>query len=142
MTIEFKLHPQLQKDTISLGHFTLCRLLLMRESRYPWLILVPERVGLTEIHQMEEVDQIQMLRESSCIAKALVDCFKPDKLNIAAIGNLVPQLHLHHIARFRDDVAWPAPVWGKFAPKPYEVEALDERIELLRGHLPENFTWT
>lgn len=142
MTSSFKLHPQLQNDTTSLGHFELCRLLLMQESRYPWLILVPERAGLSEIYQMDEVDQIQMFRESACVAKVLVDCFKPEKLNIATIGNLVPQLHVHHIARFREDAAWPLPVWGKFAPEPYSSEALAERLELLRKRLPKNFTWT
>lgn len=127
----FKLHPRLAQDCLPLGRFPLCRLLLMNERRYPWFILVPEREGVGEIFQLSEADQIQWLRESSELSRTLAELFRPDKLNIAAIGNLVPQLHVHHVARYRNDPAWPAPVWGKFEPLAYsaeEVAAMREKI--------------
>lgn len=130
-----ELHPRLQQDCIRLGRFELCHLLLMNDARYPWCILVPDRDHITEIHQLTETDQQQLIRESSCLAEALVDVFQPDKLNIAAIGNLVPQLHLHHVARFRGDPAWPAPVWGHSPALPYAAAGLHERIDRLQRKL-------
>jgi diadenosine tetraphosphate (Ap4A) HIT family hydrolase len=115
----FELHPRLAQDCLALGHFPLCRLLLMNERRYPWFVLVPQRPAIREIYQLEPADQRQLLDESCALARALDQLFQPDKLNIAAIGNLVPQLHLHHVARFKDDPAWPNPVWGRFEPLPY-----------------------
>jgi len=138
----FELHPQLQNDCLELGRFELCRLLLMNESRYPWLVLVPQREGLTEIYQLDEADQSLLLRESSALARALDGGFAADKLNIAAIGNLVPQLHVHHIVRYRDDPAWPAPVWGKFPPLPYEPAALAEVVARLQACLPAGLAWS
>ena len=127
----FALHPRLAEDGIELGRFTLCRVLLMNEQRYPWLILVPERAGIREIYELEEADQQQLLRESSMTARQLQQRCQADKLNVAAIGNLVPQLHVHHVARYRDDAAWPAPVWGRFPPTPYSPTALAEVMEKL-----------
>ncbi|MGH8283638.1 MAG: HIT domain-containing protein [Gammaproteobacteria bacterium] len=115
----FELHPQLEKDTLPLGRFQLCRLLLMNDSQYPWFILVPERENIHEIHELIDTDRLQLWDESVQLSRALTACFKPDKLNIAALGNQVPQLHVHHIVRYRHDPAWPAPVWGKLPPKPY-----------------------
>lgn len=127
----FELHPRLAQDCLPLGHFPLCRALLMNERRYPWFVLVPQRPAIREIYQLEPADQRQLLEESSTLARALDQMFKPDKLNIAAIGNLVPQLHLHHIARFQDDPAWPAPVWGRFEPLPYApAQAAELRVRL------------
>lgn len=111
----FELHPRLQQDCIVLGGFPLCRLLLMNDCRYPWFILTPERAGLTEIYQLPVEDQQQLLWESSYLAQTLAGAFAADKMNIASIGNIVPQLHLHHVVRYKNDIAWPAPVWG-FAP--------------------------
>ncbi|MGZ8249978.1 HIT domain-containing protein, partial [Methylomagnum sp.] len=99
---------------------------LMNESRYPWFILVPERAGVGEIHQLSDADQIQWLRESSRLSRALAELFQADKMNVAAIGNLVPQLHVHHVVRYRNDPAWPAPVWGKFEPLPYAAGRVAE----------------
>lgn len=120
----FELHPRLQQDCIALGRWPLCRLLLMNDSHYPWFILVPERAGVTEIFQLDEADQRQLLWESSTLARALSETFRADKLNIAAIGNLVPQLHVHHVVRYRGDAAWPAPVWGYTPATPYSEDAL------------------
>ena len=138
----FELHPKLQQDCLEIGRFRLCRLLLMNESRYPWLILVPEREGMTEIYQLNEADQILLLQESSLLARSLAEAFAADKLNIAAIGNLVPQLHVHHIVRYRHDPAWPAPVWGRFPPLPYDEVKLTKVVALIKSRLPEAFTWS
>ena len=113
------IHPQLMQDCQLLGNFTLCHLLLMRDANYPWCILVPDRDDISEIHQLSETDQQQLFRESSLLSVAMESAFSPDKLNIAALGNVVPQLHLHHVARYRTDAAWPAPVWGRVPAKPY-----------------------
>ena len=137
----FELHPRLKADCLDLGRFALCRLLLMNESRYPWLILVPERENRTELYQLAEADQTLCLRESSALARGLAEAFAADKLNIAAIGNLVPQLHIHHIVRHRDDPAWPAPVWGKFEPRPYDEAGLARVIASLQTCLPPAFAW-
>lgn len=120
----FTLDPRLQRDTIALGTLPLSLLLLMNDSTYPWLILVPRRADIREIFQLGAADQVQLLRESSHLAELLAALLHPDKLNIAALGNVVPQLHLHHVARFRNDPAWPAPVWGKSLPVPYRPEQL------------------
>ncbi len=116
----FELHPQLQKDCRQLGDFPLCRVLLMNDANYPWLILVPRRADITEIYQLSWEDQQQLLRESNTLCQAMVQLFTPQKMNVAALGNMVPQLHLHHIARFLSDAAWPRPVWGAEAAKPYD----------------------
>ena len=115
----FKLHPQLARDTFPIGRFELCLLLLMNDSHYPWFILVPERENIRELHQLNDADRQKLWEESAQLSLALTDNFKPDKLNIASLGNQVPQLHVHHIVRYRRDLAWPAPVWGKLAATPY-----------------------
>lgn len=130
-----KLHPQLENDCLLIGQFPLCRLLLMKDANYPWLILVPDREGVTEIHQLEEADRQQLMRESTHLSQFLEKEFKADKINIAALGNMVPQLHIHHIVRYRDDIAWPAPVWGAHPPKAYTEEALAERASRLERAL-------
>jgi diadenosine tetraphosphate (Ap4A) HIT family hydrolase len=136
-----ELHPQLQKDCLIVGRFTLCRLLLMRDANYPWFILVPDRDGITEIFQLSEDDQVQLLRESSRLSAVLVERFQADKLNIAALGNVVPQLHVHHVVRYRDDPAWPAPVWGRVPARPYSPEEMSAVLETLRSGLSNNFEY-
>ncbi len=127
----FTLHPQLEKDCLILGDLPLCKVLLMNDALYPWCILVPRRKGIREIHELTQGDQRQLLAESGQLAHALTDLFRPDKLNIAALGNLVPQLHLHHIARFTTDPAWPRPVWGQQPARPYPAgEAAARRAAL------------
>lgn len=114
------IHPRLLADSDVLGRFTLCHVRLSRDANYPWLILVPDRDQITEIFQLDWDDQIHLMRESSHVARVMMKVYKPDKLNIAALGNVVPQLHLHHIARYRDDPAWPAPVWGRVPARAYD----------------------
>lgn len=120
------LHAQLEKDCLILGKLELCHVLLMRDANYPWCILVPDREDITEIHHLNEPDQQQLMRESVRLSHALESVFSPDKLNIAALGNMVPQCHVHHVVRYCTDVAWPAPVWGRVPPREYSAEALAE----------------
>ena len=133
--MNFELHPQLAADTVVVGDFPLCRLLLMNDRQYPWTILVPRRAALREIYELHESDQLRFWHESTQLSQTLMRAFNGDKLNVAALGNMVPQLHVHHIVRFKGDPAWPAPVWGKHPAQPYESVALNERVQLLRGLL-------
>lgn len=126
----FSLAPELQRDCIELADWPLCKVLLMNDSQYPWFILVPRVAGVKEIIDLSEELQITFLQESGKLSKLLQQVFSPDKLNVAALGNMVPQLHVHHIARFTTDSAWPAPIWGKLPAVPYS----DEQIEQLRAH--------
>ena len=119
-----KLHPQLEKDCFILGEFKLCSLLLLNDANYPWFILLPNREDVSEIHQLSKTDQQQLMTESMFFSRCLEQVFRPDKLNIAALGNVVPQLHIHHIARFKTDACWPAPVWGAAKAINYETEQL------------------
>ncbi len=131
----FSLHPQLAQDTIALGRFELCRLLLMNDSSYPWFVLVPEREHIREIHELGDADRHQLWEESVELSRVLTTLFKPDKLNIAALGNQVPQLHVHHIVRYTHDPAWPHPVWGRLPPKPYYSAEIHKLNTLLSKNL-------
>ena len=133
-----KLHPQLEKDCTVLGEFTLCSLLLVNDANYPWFILLPNRENITEIHQLSASDQQQLLSESMFFCRCLEDLYQPDKLNIAALGNVVPQLHIHHIARFTTDACWPAPVWGAVAALPLTEEKTNTTINQLLTWFKEN----
>jgi diadenosine tetraphosphate (Ap4A) HIT family hydrolase len=121
-----ELHPQLQEDCIVIGRFPLSHLLLMRDANYPWFILVPDREGIREIYELPAEDQSQLLRESSFLAEFLMKVFNGDKMNIAALGNIVPQCHLHHVVRYHADSAWPSPIWGKLPAKAYTEKALND----------------
>lgn len=120
------IHSQLSADCIVLGRFSLCHLLLMNDSNYPWFILVPDRDDIREIYQLDANDRKQLLDESCRLSEFIMRRFGGDKLNVAALGNQVPQLHLHHIVRFTADPAWPGPVWGKFPALPYTDQLLSE----------------
>ncbi|SEQ82560.1 Diadenosine tetraphosphate (Ap4A) hydrolase [Solimonas aquatica] len=131
----FELHPQLRADTLAVGDWPLSRVLLMNDTHYPWLILVPRRPGLREIYELPEGERQQLMRESCLLASTLMRLFTGDKLNVAALGNMVPQLHLHHIVRRVGDPAWPAPVWGRHPAQPYLEAAADDCLALLRREL-------
>lgn len=121
----WSLHPQLEADTVAVGDLPLCRVLAVRDGHFPWLLLVPRREGAGEIIDLDEVEQAQLMTEISRAARALKTITACDKLNIAALGNVVPQLHIHVIARRRGDSAWPKPVWGQApatAPAPQEFD--------------------
>ena len=134
----FTLDERLQKDTRVVGRFELSLLLLHRDSNYPWFILVPQREGVTEIHHLAPLEQQLLLTESTLVAEALASLFSPDKLNIAMLGNIVAQLHIHHVARFTSDVSWPRPIWGAAPAGKYENSALEQRLEGMRNALLGN----
>jgi diadenosine tetraphosphate (Ap4A) HIT family hydrolase len=133
------IHSQLADDCIVLGRLPLCHLLLMNDRQYPWFILVPARADIREIYQLEIADQRQLLDESCRLSEFLMQVYAGDKLNVAALGNQVPQLHLHHIVRYTTDAAWPAPIWGKFAPKAYRPAAIEDIRTLLSTAALEGF---
>ena len=127
----FHIHEQLTKDCELLGDLSLSRVLLMRDSRFPWLILVPRQSGLRDLHDLDNAHRpklFQEIEQASLAVKALVDA---DKVNVAALGNQVPQLHVHVIGRREDDAAWPKPVWGVGTPIPYEENELRDTIQTL-----------
>jgi diadenosine tetraphosphate (Ap4A) HIT family hydrolase len=131
----FELHPRLEEDTLIVGDFPLCRLLMMNDASYPWFILVPRLNGTREIFELEHSDQQKLLKESSHLSEVLNQIFQADKLNIAALGNIVPQLHIHHIVRYKTDQSWPNPVWGMFPAQPYTERARQETCGGLIDHL-------
>jgi diadenosine tetraphosphate (Ap4A) HIT family hydrolase len=135
----FVLDSRLEQDTFTVGDFPLCRLLLSNDSNYPWFILVPRRTDIAEVFELTEADQLQLWKETCALSSLLSGEFKADKLNIAALGNVVSQLHMHVIVRYRADAAWPAPVWGKHAAKPYTSEQIAALYQRLNDVMPDNF---
>lgn len=137
----FELHPRLAQDSVVVGEFELSLLLLSKDANYPWCILVPKREDIYEIHHLSEDEQLQLIRESCRLSEVMTSLFDADKMNVAALGNVVRQLHVHHIARFTDDPAWPQPIWGKLPAKEYEQEDFSERVKRLQNALVgEGFT--
>jgi diadenosine tetraphosphate (Ap4A) HIT family hydrolase len=118
------LHPQLERDTVNLGDLPLCRVLVIQDANYPWLLLVPRRADVVEIIDLDEVEQAQLMTETIRVSRVLREITKCDKLNIAALGNVVPQLHVHVIARRKTDAAWPRPVWGAVPAIDHDPEEL------------------
>lgn len=140
----FNLHPQLAKDTFLVGEFPLSTCRLMNDCQFPWLILIPRVPVIKELYELSASDQAQFLRESSWLSSQLAKTFQADKMNIAALGNQVPQLHFHHIVRYQNDIAWPNPVWGNPAIH-YTPEVLSHMQQTLmmalRGHRDMPFDW-
>ena len=131
----FRLDPRLAADTHPIGDLPLSRLLLMDDARFPWLVLVPRIAGARELIDLGDGDQRALLAEIAAVGRAFELLLKPDKLNIAALGNVVAQLHVHMIARYTTDAAWPQPVWGRGERAAYAVAARQARIEALRETL-------
>jgi diadenosine tetraphosphate (Ap4A) HIT family hydrolase len=129
------LHPQLEGDTCAVGDLPLSRLLLANDANYRWLLLVPRRRGASEIIDLSEPDQIQLTTEIAGVSRALKAVTSCDKLNVAALGNVVPQLHVHVIARHRGDPAWPKPVWGAAPARDYDPPARERLLAALRREL-------
>ncbi|GAB1264320.1 HIT domain-containing protein [Aurantivibrio infirmus] len=132
---QFVLDAKLEADTLILGRFELSLLLLHKDANYPWCILVPQRRSVKEIHHLGKEDRMQLMRESCHLAEVMADVFVPEKMNIAVLGNIVPQLHMHHVARFDTDPAWPGPVWGAVAASAYTKAAEKEIVQKLRSAL-------
>lgn len=133
----FELDSRLHNDTFFVCDLTLCRVLLMNDKQFPWLILVPMRNNIAEIIDLPEQEQQTLLAESAKVSKVLQQVFSPYKLNIGALGNVVRQLHVHHVARFENDVAWPKPVWGNQAPVAYDNAEASAILSTLKQALSE-----
>jgi diadenosine tetraphosphate (Ap4A) HIT family hydrolase len=128
----FSLHPQLAADTWTVRDLALCRVLLMNDKRYPWLILVPRRIGLRDFHDVAEGDKATFLAEIDHASAVLKEMTGAHKINVAALGNMVPQLHVHVIARFEGDAVWPKPVWGQGEAVPYPPSEVGAFLEGLK----------
>jgi diadenosine tetraphosphate (Ap4A) HIT family hydrolase len=127
----WSLHPQLAADTVPVCDLILSRLLAMNDANFPWLIVVPRRVGVSEIIDLGD-EQAALMNELSLVSRALKDETRCDKLNVAAIGNIVPQLHVHVVARRKDDAAWPKPVWGVMPRLAYAADAMERFVAAIR----------
>lgn len=136
----FALHPRLAADTLPAGDLALCTVRLMNDSRFPWLILVPRRPDLAEIYDLTAPERAQLIEEVAAVARALGEATGAHKINVGVLGNLVPQLHLHVVARFEGDAAWPAPVWGAGTAAAYADGDAAALISTLSGVLPFQYT--
>lgn len=137
---EFELHPQLAAESLLVSDLGLSSVRLVNDSHYPWLLLVPRRPGLVDLTDLAPTDRSYLIDEINIAAKALKALGRCDKLNVASLGNQVPQLHIHIIARRIDDAAWPKPVWGVVAPAAYAPEEVERIIAKLKRHLPADST--
>ena len=128
----FSLHPQLERDTTPLGDLPLSRVLVINDANYPWLLLVPRRPDAVELIDLDEVERAQLMTEIALVSRALKEVTECDKLNVAALGNMVPQLHVHIIARRKTDAAWPRPIWGVMPPLAHDAAEVQRFISELR----------
>ena len=126
---EFTLDPRLESDTIAVGDLALSSVLLLNDARFPWLVLVPRRPGASEITDLSDADAATLMQEVRIATRVLLELSKPDKINVGALGNVVPQLHVHVVGRFRSDPAWPGPVWGFGTRAPYPDHAASALVE-------------
>ena len=126
---EFTLDPRLESDTIALGDLALSSVLLLNDARFPWLVLVPRRTGASEITDLSDADAATLMQEVRIATRVLLELSKPDKINVGALGNVVSQLHVHVVGRFRSDPAWPGPVWGFGTRTPYPDHAASALVE-------------
>jgi len=132
---DWSLNRQLEQDTINIGDLPLSRVLVVNDGNYPWLMLVPRREGAIDVTDLNEVEQSQLMTEINRVGRALKDIVKPEKLNIAALGNMVPQLHIHIIARRKTDAAWPRPIWGVVPPIAHDPQEIERFIRELRRQI-------
>ena len=132
---DWVLDQKLADDSVFVVDWPLSQLRLINDSRFPWLVLVPRVSNIEEIFQLSDEDQQQLLQESSQLATVLSASFRADKLNVAALGNVVRQLHVHHIVRYVDDCCYPSPVWGIGEAVPYQELELRQRLDELRSAL-------
>jgi diadenosine tetraphosphate (Ap4A) HIT family hydrolase len=131
--MNFALDPRLAADSFLVGELELCRVLLMNDSRFLWLILVPRRAGLSEIHDLSPQERALLIEEAAFAGARLKALSGAKKINTGALGNMVAQLHVHVVARFEGDFAWPGPVWGAGKAEAYAPEAAKERLAALRA---------
>ena len=134
----FELHPDLSRDGVYLGRFPLCQVLLINDSAYPWFVLVPQRENIRDTIDLSEADYKSLWAESRALSTAIMNLFDGQKLNVAALGNITPQLHLHHVVRYASDAAWPGPIWGVQSLTPYQGHQIEEiRTQLAGANIPE-----
>lgn len=119
--MSFELHPDLTRDGIHMGDFPLCHVRLINDSNFPWFVLIPKKDNISDTIDLTPEDHAAMWEESRIFSKAIMTIFSGEKLNVAALGNMTPQLHIHHIVRFKTDAAWPGPIWGKVPMQPYQA---------------------
>ena len=131
----FVLHPQLEMDSEFVAELILCSVRLIKDAYYPWLILVPQVADISDVIDLSDAQQQTLWQESALVSRALKHLFTPDKLNVAALGNMVPQLHLHHIVRYQNDVSWPKPIWGQVPSKAYSDQQLVKQINLIKTEI-------
>ncbi|WP_416399332.1 HIT domain-containing protein [Allohahella sp. A8] len=131
----FELDHRIERDSVFVGRLGICEIRLMNDAAYPWCLLIPLVADARELHELTRIQRASINDSSCLLATVMMDLFSGEKMNIAALGNVVPQLHIHHIVRFSHDQAWPGPVWGRFPPKPYEPDALNLRVRDLRAAL-------
>ena len=129
------LHARLAADTIALAEWPLSRVRLMNDQRFGWIVLVPRAPGAREFHDLSQGQRAQLMEEIARASKALSNALSAEKINIGALGNIVPQLHIHIVARTEGDAAWPGPVWGHGSPVPYDWASLSAFTKLLQPHL-------
>ncbi len=135
--MSFELHPDLKRDGILLGRFPLCLVLLINDSAYPWFVLVPERESIRDTIDLSKDDYQTLWEESKVFGSAIMKIFGGEKLNVAALGNVTPQLHIHHVVRFELDAAWPGPIWGKHPLTPWKDRQLAiNRTKFLNAKIP------
>lgn len=137
----FELDPKLKQSSYPVGRFELCQMLLSKDCRFPWFILVPMRPQLREIYQLSEADRAQLMAESCLVSQTLQDLYQPTKLNVAVLGNVVAQLHMHHIARFSNDAAWPGPVWGLSGAREYTEDEARREVEQMHRAVQGRLSW-
>ncbi|MEN8777776.1 HIT domain-containing protein [Glaciecola sp. HTCC2999] len=130
----FKLDVRLQSDTFLIAHLPLSDLLLMNDKQYPWCILVPRVNDISELHELTDSQQALFNIESNVLSRLLMDIYQPTTLNVAALGNVVRQLHIHHVARFEHDIAWPKPIWGQREPLAYNQSEAHDVILTIKHH--------
>ncbi len=136
-TSGFELDPRLAADTHLIVGWGLCDVLLMDDARFPWIVLVPRIAGVTEWFDLPEGERATLLKETLALAEVMQALYNADKINTAALGNIVSQLHVHIVVRYSSDEAWPAPVWGMGMAKPYDQASLTSTIDALRRELPK-----
>jgi diadenosine tetraphosphate (Ap4A) HIT family hydrolase len=127
----FEPHPDLKRDGIPIGEFPLCLVLLINDSNYPWFVLVPQLENLRELTDLTGEEHQIFWAESRAFSAGIMQAFSGEKLNVAALGNMTPQLHVHHVVRYSKDAAWPGPIWGKLPLKPYDQTGVDRVREKL-----------
>ncbi len=134
----FSLHRQIEADSILIRDLALSQVRLQNQKKVPWLILVPRRADVTDMDQLKIEDRALLMEEMTLASGALRKLYAPDKINVASLGNIVPQLHVHVVARFKGDAAWPHPVWGRLEPEPYQLQAIAE----IKVRLNDEVLWT